>query len=198
MSSNNSTTPAPGDSHQGGPSVVSSETLSTSQRRDDDNEAELQEHASTPEPSPGFSVPPSRSQLVEVCIPSMDARTRAEYDRVSDISGAYSHTRHAETASLASVASNRSQHSKKQVPPVARFPSTLDLGRFAYKGNNPIAHSTLDTRRGQIRRRKTGATRAKIARPGSTSQQARAQVARDQKMRTKSLFIRAAGHHQQR
>ena len=196
MTSNNITRPAPGDNHQGAPSVVSSETLSTSQRRDDNNEAELQEHASTPEPSPSFSMPLSRSQPVEVCIPSMDARTRAEYDRVSDISGAYSHTRHAETASLASVASNRSQHSKKQVPPVARFPSTLNLGRFAYKGNNPIAHSTLDTRRGQIRRRKTGATRPKIAQPASRSKQGRAQVAREHSIRTKSLFLRAAGHHQ--
>lgn len=189
---------APGDNHGRVSIVGSSETLLTSQHLVRNNRPELGEPLATKAGRSGFSTAPSPSQLIEVHIPVMDARTRAEYDRVSDISGAFSHAKYAETASSASATSKRSRGSKKQIASVARFPTTLNLERFAYKNDNPIAHrvSAVSAKRGQTRRRKASATVKKTARSRIASKRSQAQMVREEKMRIRSLFLRAAGHHQ--
>jgi hypothetical protein len=144
----------------------------------------------------GFFTTPEPCSTLEVQIPRMHSELRAEYDRVSDVSGTYSPDQASGTPwSSASAESPAKKRGKKQQRKTIRQAATaLNLRQFAYNasGSSSVAVTPKMTS-GEREPRKAMAS-GKITK----AKKPRARADREDKLRAKSAFARAVEHHQRK
>ncbi|KAK4033159.1 hypothetical protein C8A01DRAFT_19862 [Parachaetomium inaequale] len=150
----------------------------------------------------GFFTTPDLPRSIEVRIPRMSHRIRAEYDRLSDVSGHRSASQRSGTPGSASVASKGMKRKTKRRT-IHKSLNDLNLGRFRYNGRGPstAAASVTKNETGRGRHSKTVVHTGRVTKKAAstaTGKKPRARVGKDEKARARSAFARAVEHQQRR
>ncbi len=165
----------------------------------DDMTPEQRDPVSTIEGRSGFWATPNARRSIEVQLPFISPRVRAEYDRVSDVSRARSSVQASGPSRSASVASRVEDVGKLVGQAMQKSAAILNLNRFTYSGRGAFtagvsaSRNALGYRKGRDSKKPPKIGR--VAKPANTGKKPRARGARDEKMRDRSSFARAVHHH---
>ena len=181
--------------------ILASESLKAhfpSQNSPGDMTPELRDPVSTIEGRSGFFATPNPRRSIEVRLPLISPRVRAEHHRVSDAYRSRSSGQASGSSRSASVVSRGRVRTRMDRQEARKPAAALNLNRFLYGGRglstvgvplprNPGRH---EHERQPKKATKTG----RVAKPAIMGKKPRARGARDEKMRDRSSFARAVHH----
>lgn len=143
----------------------------------------------------GFFTTPEPRLTIEVRIPEMHPKLQAEYDRVSDISGARSPCQRSRTPRSVPIQSPAKRtRQNKQHQTIRQAAAALDLKRFAYNASGSSDASAASKTTSREREKKRAAASGKVTK----TKKPRARVGREDRLRAKSAFAKAVEHHQRK
>lgn len=159
----------------------------------DDMTPELRVPVSTIAGRSGFFATPNSRQSIEVQLPLISPRVRAEYHQVSDAHGSRSSVRASGLSRSGSVAPKGGFRTRKDGQATQQPAVASNLNRFIYSGcgSSTVGH---EHRRQLKKPPKTG----RVAKPAHTGKKPRVRGARDERMRDRSSFARAVQHFRRR
>jgi hypothetical protein len=128
---------------------------------------------------------------------------RAEYDRVSDVSGTTSSPdQHSGTPQSSISAESpatkwgKKKEKQKKTTTIRQAAAALNLKQFAYNGS--VSSSAIGTASSRLAGREREPKKAAASGKVTKAKKPRSRVGREDKLRAKSAFAKAVEHHQRK